>query len=55
MFRNIKLILIRKTFRKNNYKISSRNTIETTTRIANIYRLTFDNSNVSIIYFRDSC
>ena len=55
IFRNAKSILIQKIFKKNNYKISSKNTIETTTKTTNIYRLTFNNSNILIIYFRDSC
>jgi len=55
IFRNIKSILIRKIFRRDNYKIFSKNTIETTTKIANIYRLTFNNNNILIIRFQDSC
>ncbi len=55
IFRNIKLILIRKIFRKDNYRVSNKSTIETTTKIANIYRLTFDNNNVLIMRFRDFC
>jgi len=55
IFRNIKLILIRKIFRSNVYKMSNKSTIKTTTRIANIYRITFDNNNILIMRFRDSC
>ncbi len=55
IFRNIKSILIRKIFRRDNYKISSKSTIEATTRIADICRLTSNNSNASIMRFRSSC
>jgi len=55
IFRNIKSILIRKIFRRDIDKISNRNTIEITTRTTSIYRLTLNNNNISIIYFRNSC
>jgi len=50
IFRNAKLILIRRIFRRDNYKVFNKNTIEATTRIASIYRVTFNNNNISIIY-----
>jgi len=55
IFRNIKSILIQRIFRRDIDKVSSKSTIEATTRIASIYRLSFNNSNISIIYFRNSC
>ncbi len=51
IFKNAKSILIRKIFERDNYKISNKSTIEATTRILNIYRLTFDNNNTSIMRF----
>jgi len=55
IFRNTKFTLIRRIFKRDNYKISNKDTIETTTKIANIYRLTLNNNNILIIYFRDFC
>jgi len=51
IFRNVKSILIRRIFRRDNYKMSNKNTIKTTTKILSIYRLTFNNSNILIIHF----
>jgi len=45
IFTNIKLYLIREIFRKNNYKMSNKNIVETIARIASAYQITFDNSN----------
>ena len=55
IFRNIKSILIGRIFRRDVNKMSSKSTIETTTRIANICRLTLNNSNTLIMRFRNSC
>jgi len=35
--------------------MSNRSTIETTTKITNIYQIIFDNNNVLIMRFRDFC
>jgi len=55
IFENVKLTFIRKTFRSNVYKILDKSTIETIARTANIYRITFNNNNISIMRFRNPC
>ncbi len=51
MFRNVKLILIRKTFRNNVYKMFNRSTIETKAKIANVCRVTSNNNNALVLRF----
>jgi len=51
IFRNAKLILIRRIFKRDDYKMSNKDTIETTIRISNVYRLTLNNSNALIMRF----
>ncbi len=51
MFKNVKSILIRKIFRRDVDKMFSKNIIEITTKITNIYRLTSSNNNALIMRF----
>jgi len=45
MFTNVKSNLIRRIFKRNNYKVFNKRIVEATTRIASAYRVTSSNSN----------
>jgi len=45
IFRNYKSNFIRKISKRNDLKIFNKSIVKTTTKIANIYRITFNNNN----------